>query len=401
MQPILLIINSGSSSIKFAVFSAPQLDCLYRGQIQGIGATNHCFFTTQNQIEEGQQQNHSKLKIIADNHQQALHIILQWLTEHLDGFHLQAVGHRIVHGGNQFTQPVVIDHTVYQQLEKLIPLAPLHQPHNLSAVNILQHSHPSLIQVACFDTAFHHTQPQTAQTFALPKQLFTDGVRSYGFHGLSYEYIASVLSGYSEKAATGRTIIAHLGQGASLCAMQNSKSMATTMTFTPLDGIPMGTRCGSIDPAIVLYLLREKQLSVEEISALLHFKSGLFGLSGISGDMRVLLNSQHPDAQYAIDVFVYRIICKIGAMTAAIQGLDSLIFTAGIGEHAYSIREKICQEIAWLGLEIDYEANRQNAKKISTQQSPVSVWVIPTNEEKIIATHTYSLTKGDYHERSN
>ena len=401
MQPVLLIINSGSSSIKFAVFSAPQLDCLHRGQIQGIGVPDHCFFTVQNQAQQQEQPKQNKQKITADNHQQALQILLQWLTEHLDGFQLQAVGHRIVHGGHRFTGPVVIDAAVFQQLENLIPLAPLHQPHNLAAVKILQHSHPSLTQVACFDTAFHHTQPQAAQLLALPKQLFEEGVRSYGFHGLSYEYIASILPDYTKTTSTGRTIIAHLGQGASLCALQNGKSQATTMTFTPLDGLVMGTRCGSIDPAVIFYLSRNKHLSVDAISDLLHYHSGLLGLSGISGDMQVLLGSQHPDAQRAIKVFVYRAVHEIGGMVAAIQGLDNLVFTAGIGEHAGTIREKICLQLRWLGVALDKEANKQNAVRISTLQSPVSVWVIPTNEEKMIATHTYSLTKGDYHERTN
>ena len=396
MQPILLIINSGSSSIKFAVYSAPQLDCLQRGQIQGIGVPGHCFFKVEDQT--GNRQSQHQDKIGADNHRQALHFVMQWLTEHLEGFQLQAVGHRIVHGGHQFNRPLVIDDAVLQQLESLIPLAPLHQPHNLAAVKILRQSHPSLTQIACFDTAFHHSRPQTAQLFALPRQLFDEGVRSYGFHGLSYEYIASILPSYTKTASTSRTIIAHLGQGASLCALQNGKSRATTMTFTPLDGLVMGTRCGSIDPACILYLLREKQLSVEAISDLLHFQSGLLGLSGISNDMQVLLNSQQPDAHQAIEVFVYRIVREIGAMAATIQGLDHLVFTAGIGENADLIREKICRQLGWLGVEIDIEANQQHASKISTPQSLVSAWVIATNEEKMIATHTYSLAMGEAHE---
>ncbi len=393
MKSVVLIINAGSSSIKFAIFTAVQLNCLYRGQIQGIGINDGCYFTLQDQTDKDSQ---SKQQINADNHQHALEIIIQWLTEHQKGFDLQAVGHRIVHGGNQFTEPVVIDEDVIRHLRKLVPLAPLHQPHNLAAVEIMRKLQPSLIQVACFDTAFHHTQPEIAKTFALPKSLYSEGVRSYGFHGLSYEYITSILSECSETAAIGRTIIAHLGHGASLCAMNNSKSMATTMTFTPLDGLPMGTRCGSIDPAVVLYLLREKQLSVEDISELLHYQSGLLGLSGISGDMQVLLNSQSLAAKTAIDVYVYRIICEIGKMSAAIQGLDSLVFTAGIGEHSALIREKICMGIEWLGIQINVQANHRNEIKISTEQSTISVWVIPTNEEKIIATHTYTLALGGH-----
>jgi len=392
MRAVLLIINTGSSSIKFAVFSARQLTCLYRGQIQGIGIPKGSYFSVQDLNDDGNSQ--PKQKTVANNHRQALATLMQWLTDHLASFHLQAVGHRIVHGGHQFTRPVVINSDVMQQLRKLIPLAPLHQPHNLAAIDILQQLYPDLIQVACFDTAFHHTQPEVAQTFALPKDLFTEGVRSYGFHGLSYEYIANTLPDYAGCADTGKTIIAHLGQGASLCALHNRQSMATTMTFTPLDGLPMGTRCGAIDPAIVLYLLRQKRLSLIEVSDMLHYQSGLLGLSGISGDMQVLLNSNHPDAAFAIDAYVYRIIRAIGSMTAAIQGLDNLVFSAGIGEHAPLIRAKICQGLGWLGVELDDNANRQNATKISCEHSAVNVWVIPTNEEKMIAIHTNSLTHG-------
>jgi acetate kinase len=393
MKPVLLIINAGSSSIKFAIYTAQQLHCVYRGQIQGIGINNGCYFLVQDKKEEDRL---TKQKVNADNHQQALEIIIHWLAEHQKEFCLEAVGHRIVHGGSRFTKAVVIDADVIRQLQKLVPLAPLHQPHNLAAIEIMRKLQPSLIQVACFDTAFHHTQPEIAKTFALPKNLYNEGIRSYGFHGLSYEYIASILSKYSEDAAIGRTIIAHLGHGASLCAMHDSKSMATTMTFTPLDGLPMGTRCGSIDPAVVLYLLREKQLSVKEISDLLHYQSGLLGLSGITGDMQVLLNSDSLQARSAIDVYVYRIMCEIGKMAAAIHGFDCLIFTAGIGEHSALIREKICLRLAWLGIEIEAQANHRNDIKISTEQSPVSVLVIPTNEEKMIAAHTYTLALGGH-----
>lgn len=398
MRAILLIINTGSSSIKFAVFSAQQLSCLYRGQIQGIGITEGSYFSVQNLNDNNPL---TKQKTVADTHRQALATLMQWLADHLADFHLQAVGHRIVHGGHQFIRPVIIDSDVIQQLRKLIPLAPLHQPHNLAAIDILQHLHPDLTQVGCFDTAFHHTQPKVSQTFALPKDLFTEGVRSYGFHGLSYEYIANVLPDYAGVADTGKTVIAHLGQGASLCALQNQKSLATTMTFTPLDGLPMGTRCGAIDPAIVLYLLRQKQLSLTEVSDMLHYQSGLLGLSGISGDMQVLLNSDHPDAAFAIDAYVYRIVCAIGSMTAAIQGLDNLVFSAGIGEHAPLIRAKICQGLGWLGVNLDDNANRENATKISGQHSTVNIWVIPTNEEKMIAIHTHSLTHGKTNEATD
>lgn len=392
MQTILLVINAGSSSIKFALFETDSLVCLYRGQVSGINRGSVSRFTVSDKAS-------GKLivdrEITASTHQQALQSILNWLSEHETDFSLISAGHRVVHGGSDYIAPVVVNSTVLQNLQQLIPLAPLHQPHNLAAILALKSLQPDLPQVACFDTAFHHTRPETAKRLALPKDLYEAGVCNYGFHGLSYEYIASVLADHSPEAASGRTVVAHLGQGASLCAMLNGKSMATTMTFTPLDGLPMGTRCGSIDPAVVLYLLREKKLSADDISDLLHHRSGLLGLSGISGDMKTLLESQHADALQAIDVFVYRIVRELGAMVAAIQGLDSLVFTAGIGEHSDVIREKICQSLAWLGVELDTEANKRNAVKISTEHSAVSVWVIPTNEEKMIASHTYQLTIGD------
>jgi len=396
MQSVLLVINAGSSSLKFAVFEADSLACLYRGQVAGINHETTSRFTVSEEVSD---QRIVDREMTVGTHQQALQNILNWLAEYETDFSLLAAGHRIVHGGSDYRVPVVIDSTVLDNLQQLIPFAPLHQPHNLAAIRALKSLQPELIQVACFDTAFHHTRPQTARILALPKDLYKEGVRNYGFHGLSYDYIASVLPEYSSEAAHGRTVVAHLGQGASLCAMLDGKSMATTMTFTPLDGLPMGTRCGSIDPAVVLYLLREKKLSVDAISDLLHHQSGLLGLSGISGDMKVLLESQHPDALQAIDVFVYRIVRELGAMVATIQGLDSLVFTAGIGEHSDAIRGKICQGLAWLGVEIDTQANKCHEIKISTEGSLVPVWVIPTNEEKIIASHTYALTIGGDNEQ--
>ncbi|HFD12714.1 MAG TPA: acetate/propionate family kinase [Crenotrichaceae bacterium] len=396
MQSILLVINAGSSSIKFALFEADSLACLHRGQVAGINRGSVSHFTVSDQASGKRIVDR---EITASTHQQALQTILNWLLKHKTDFSLLAAGHRVVHGGNDYIAPVAIDLNVLDNLQQLIPLAPLHQPHNLAAIHALKSLQPDLPQVACFDTAFHHTQPETAKRLALPKDVYDEGVRNYGFHGLSYEYIASVLSDYSPEAANGRTVVAHLGQGASLCAMFKGKSVATTMTFTPLDGLPMGTRCGSIDPAVVLYLLREKKLSVDAVSDLLHHQSGLLGLSGISGDMKTLLDSRHPDAQQAIDVFVYRIIRELGAMIATIQGLDSLVFTAGIGEHSHLIREKICQGLAWLGVELDTEANKRSDAKISTNYSPISVWVIPTNEEKMIASQTSTLTLGGDNEQ--
>jgi acetate kinase len=389
MQEAIIVINAGSSSIKFAIFAADgsrHPGALYRGQISGIGSE-----------AQFKVQGTSRALPIQD-HQEALRVLLDWLDEHDNDLRVLAVGHRIVHGGSDYIRPVLIDEAVLADLEALVPLAPLHQPHNLSAVRGLRRLYPEMMQVACFDTAFHHTIPEVAHTFALPKSLYREGVRRYGFHGLSYEYIIDALPAYSDAEADGRVVIAHLGQGASLCAVRQRQSIATTMTFTPLDGLPMGTRCGSIDPAVVLYLLREKHMTVDAVSDLLHYQSGLAGLSGISGDMKTLLGSDQADARKAIEVFVYHIRRELGSLAAALGGLDTLVFTAGIGERAAVIREKICSAAAWLGIDIDPEANRDNAAQISSAKSRVSVWVIPTNEEQIIAYHTYTLTIGDHND---
>ncbi|WAK00602.1 acetate/propionate family kinase [Methylobacter sp. YRD-M1] len=388
MQEVIIVINAGSSSIKFAIFAAdgsryPAV--LYRGQISGIG-NGEAQFTVQGD-------SHS---LPIHDHQGALRVLLDWLDAHDDDLRVLAIGHRIVHGGSHHIRPALIDEAVMADLEALIPLAPLHQPHNLSAIRALQQLHPDLIQAACFDTAFHHTIPEVAHTFALPKFFYKEGVRRYGFHGLSYEYIMNVLPQHSAAEADGRVVIAHLGQGASLCAVRNRQSVATTMTFTPLDGLPMGTRCGSIDPAVVLYLFREKNMTADAISDLLHHQSGLAGLSGISGDMKTLLSSEHADARKAVDIFVYHICRELGSLAAALGGLDTLIFTAGIGERAAVIRDKVCKGAAWLGIDIDPEANRNNAAQISSAKSAVSVRVIPTNEEQMIAYHTYTLTIGGH-----
>jgi len=398
MKSVILTINSGSSSIKFSLFSVEhnkQLNGMYHGVISGIGTSDHAEFILKTPHSDLPPYTHD-LQLI--NYDQALELLLGWLSEHRFEFNLIAVGHRIVHGGTKYIYPVIINPTVIADLEKLIPWAPLQQPHNLDTILALQKLLPNLIQIACFDTAFHHTIPDVAHTLPLPKSCYQQGIRSYGFHGLSYEYIAKKLPHYSQQAATGRTIIAHLGQGASLCALKNSKSVATTMTFTPLDGLPMGTRCGSIDPAIVLYLLREQKMSVDEISDLLHHQSGLLGLSGFSSDMKILLSSDDLDAKKAIDVFVYRTCRAIAAMAGALEGLDSLVFTAGIGQHAALIRDRICQGVAWLGIDMDANKNKTNNIEISSEDSTVSVWVIPTDEEYMIALHTVKLALGGQNE---
>jgi acetate kinase len=283
---------------------------------------------------------------------------------------------------------------VIAKLEKLVPLAPLHQPHNLAPMRIVAERTPQLPQVACFDTAFHRAQPELAQVFALPLNITERGVRRYGFHGLSYEYIASALAELDAKAAAGRVVVAHLGNGASMCAIRGGRSMATTMGFTALDGLPMGTRCGGLDPGVMLYLMDELKMDARAIEKLIYRQSGLLGVSGISSDMRALLESSEPRAKLAIDLFVYRIGRELGSLAAAIGGLDALVFTGGIGEHAKVIRERVCRDAGWLGIEFDAAANTAGSARISTASSRASVWVIPTNEELMIARHTRKLVAG-------
>jgi acetate kinase len=315
-------------------------------------------------------------------------------TEHHEkGLTLTEVGHRVVHGGTLFLAPVLVDSMVINRLEQLIPLAPLHQPHNLAAIRSIARMKPDVPQVACFDTAFHCTQPPVAQAFALPRAVTDLGVKRYGFHGLSYEYIASVLPHYAGALADGGVVVAHLGNGASMCAMLGRKSHATTMGFTALDGLPMGTRCGSLDPGVLLYLMSERQMDLPAVTDLLYHRSGLLGVSGISSDMRELLASNASTADEAIDLFVYRIRRELGSLVAALGGLDVLVFTAGIGEHAASIRARVCQDAQWLGVRLDNEANRAGGPKISTDNSAVSVWVIPTDEDMMIAEHTNALIR--------
>lgn len=389
-EQAILVLNAGSSSIKFAVFVFDEkeeaLDALCHGEIDGIGhqarLTVRCVRDDASLIDES---------AVAQTHDDALKILLDWTERHTAGLHFVAAGHRVVHGGTFFLKPVIVNAEVDARLEQLIPLAPLHQPHNLAAIRALKQLQPEWVQVACFDTAFHHTMPPVAQSFALPRALTEEGLRCYGFHGLSYEYIASALPDFLGTGAEGRVIVAHLGHGASMCAMKGRNSIATTMTFTPLDGLPMGTRCGAIDPGVVLYLMREKGMDVDAVSDLLHHQSGLLGLSGVSGDMRELLVSDRPEAGQAIDFFVYRAGRELGSLAAALGGLDALVFTAGIGEHAPEIRERICREAAWLGVCLDEGANAAGGPRINRSDSSVSVWVIPTNEELIVARHTLAL----------
>jgi acetate kinase len=310
------------------------------------------------------------------------------LREGLTGDRLVGVGHRVVHGGPEYARPVRLDTDVLAGLEAFVPLAPLHQPHNLAPIRLLLERAPELQQVACFDTSFHRSNPEIAQMFALPAELHAQGVRRYGFHGLSYEYIASVLPNFDAKGARGRTVVLHLGNGASMCAIQAGKSVTSTMGFTAVDGLPMGTRTGSLDPGVILYLMDQRGMDARAIEKLIYNQSGLLGVSGISSDMRILLASDDARAKLAIDLYVYRIRRELGSLAAALDGLDAIVFTAGVGENAEAIRSRVCEDAAWLGVALNQQANAAGGPCISTRGSKVSAWVIPTNEELMIARHT-------------
>jgi acetate kinase len=392
MSDALLVLNAGSSSLKFSVFldqDPPRP--LLRGQLEGL-LTQPRFVARSGNAVVGEKQWPSGTKL---GHQGAIEFLFAWgRNGALGGHRIVATGHRVVHGGMKFTAPVVIDAETMADLERLVPLAPLHQPHNVAAIKAVARIAPTLPQVGCFDTAFHRSQPSLAQAFALPRRYAEEGVRRYGFHGLSYEYIASVLPTLDRRAATGRTVIAHLGNGASMCAMSNGRSVATTMSFTALDGLMMGTRCGAMDPGVLLYLIDRHGMSTQTLQQLLYEQSGLLGVSGISSDMRELLTSSDPGAAEAVDLFVYRIGRELGSLAAALNGLDALVFTGGIGENAATIRARVCRDARWLGLDLDEEANTKRGPRISCIDSRVSAWVMPTNEELMIALHTRRVLGG-------
>jgi acetate kinase len=391
MTPVLIVLNAGSSSLKFQVYDMldgvePQL--VWKGLFEGLGGTAHFIV---NDISGTILDEVSWSPRDGIGHEEALMHLVAWLRQHQEGRKLAAIGHRVVHGGEAFSAPVLVDDPVVQALEKLVPLAPLHQPHNLEPIRIVRRRLPGMPQVACFDTAFHQTQSDIASLFALPREMRERGVRRYGFHGLSYDYIASVLATYDPRLAEGRVVVAHLGNGASLCALKGGVSVTTTMGFSALDGLPMGTRCGAIDAGVVFFMLREMNLSPAEAERMLYTKSGLLGVSGISNDMRVLRANAatNPDAKRAIDLFVYRITREIGSLVAALGGLDGLVFTAGIGENDVATRSEVMAGLAWAGLALDEAANRTGGARISTGSGP-SAWVIPTNEELVIARQTRS-----------
>ena len=387
MSDAILVVNAGSSSIKFSLFleRGEALDPLLGGQIESLYTAPRFKAKDAAGAVLGEQQ---WAQGEALGHDGAIAYLAGFLRERLGEHRLAAVGHRVVHGGLDYAAPVRLTAEIVGHLERFIPLAPLHQPHNLKPIRLLLANQPQLPQVACFDTAFHRHQPEVAQAFALPSEITDRGVRRYGFHGLSYEYIASVLPEYDARAAAGRAVVLHLGNGASLCAIQGGKSVASTMGFTAVDGLPMGTRSGNLDPGVVLYLMDELKMDARAIEKLLYQQSGLLGVSGISSDMRTLLASDEPRAKFAVELFVYRIGRELGSLAAALGGLDALVFTAGIGEHAAPIRERVCQAAAWLGVELDPAANAAGGPRISAENSRIPAWVIPTNEELMIARHT-------------
>ena len=382
MNGIILALNAGSSSIKFALHEhglAAQRQIL-RGAIEGIGAEPR--FTAWQ--PDGAIIDREAWADAAASHEQLLQPLLAWITARLGAAELAVVGHRVVHGGPSFGQPVRIDTPVMQELERLVPLAPLHQPHPLAAARAIARLRPGLMQVACFDTAFHRGMPAVAASLGLPRAYADDGMRRYGFHGLSYEYLAGRLREFAPELADGRVIMAHLGNGASLCALHEGRSVDASTGFSTLDGVPMGTRCGALDAGVLLYLLRQG-MSLDELEDLLYHRSGLLGVSGLSADVRSLQQSQDSAAREALDLFALRCAGEAARLAATLGGIDALVFTAGIGEHDAAMRAAICERLAWLGVRLDPQANAAHAGRISRLDSAVCVYVIPTNEEQVIA----------------
>lgn len=391
MTKAILVLNAGSSSLKFSVFELcpdGDLQLLAKGNIDGIGSTPH--FSIKDHQGVSLAREHWTADDVID-HAYCLKEIGTFLRQQYQGIDFLGAGHRVVHGGMKYAAPLLLNPAIIAELESLIPLAPLHQPHNIAAIRAVSAINASLPQVACFDTAFHHHQEPVAKLFGLPYTYFERGIRRYGFHGLSYEYVSSALRQQQPAVAAGKVVIAHLGNGASMCAVQDGKSVASSMGFTALDGLLMGTRSGNLDPGVLLYLLQHEGMDARQIEELLYKQSGLLGVSGISGDMRELLDSDAPQARLAIDYFVYRISLELGALAASMNGLDALVFTAGIGENSAEIRRRVCEKAQWLGIQLDQQANQSNRAAdfcISAQGSKTSVWLIPTDEELMIARHT-------------
>ena len=389
MREPVLVINAGSSSIKFSVFETAvdrSLSASAHGQVEGIGTSARL---TVNDARGGKL---ADQPVAQADYEGAIAAMHAWFGAYFgseSGF--DAVGHRVVHGGSEYARPVLIDAAVLAALERLVPLAPLHQPQQIAAIRAISAAAPTVPQVACFDTAFHRSQPPLAQQYALPRALTAQGIRRYGFHGLSYEYIVSVLPQLAPACAGGRVVVAHLGNGASMCAIDKGRSVATTMGFTAIEGLPMGTRSGSLDPGIILYLMQQQGMRADDIQQLVYERSGLLGVSGVSSDMRVLLASTEPHAAEAVDLFVYRIGRELGSLVAALGGLDGLVFTGGIGEHSAQIRARVCSQAHWLGVQLDEQSNATGGPCISRPGSAPSAWMIPTDENLMVARHTRQL----------
>jgi acetate kinase len=386
----ILVVNAGSSSVKFQVFAVDgdgRLQRQLKGQMDGIGSRPRLRATAANGDTLADRA--YPIEAIADV-SAAITVAGSWLRDELR-IAPMAVGHRVVHGGPDYDRPVLIDHGLVARLERYAALAPLHQPHNLAPIKSLLANFPALPQVACFDTAFHRGHNGVADHYAIPYQLYDEGIRRYGFHGLSYEYIARTLPNVAPDIAGGRVIVAHLGSGASMCALRGGRSVESTMGFTALDGLPMGTRPGQIDPGVVLYLMSTKEMTASEVQDFLYRDCGLKGLSGVSNDMRELLASRDPRAEFAVDYFAYRVGLHAGMLAAALQGIDAFVFTAGIGENSSAIRARVAEKLAWLGVALDAAENGKHALKISQPGSRIPVYVVPTDEERMIAEHTLSM----------
>jgi len=387
MTDAILILNAGSSSIKFSVYliRKGELQLGFRGQLEGLFTSPRFIAKTAAGTVIGEKSWGEGVKL---GHDGAIEHLRFFLREQRDDLRLAGVGHRVAHGAIKYSQPVRVDQQVLADLERYVPLAPLHQPHNVAPIRLILERMPDVPQVACFDTAFHRTNPLLAQMYGLPQELTDAGVRRYGFHGLSYEYIASVLPTRAPQAAAGKTIVLHLGNGSSMCAMAGCQSVATTMGASALDGLVMGTRCGALDPGVILFLLQHRKMEPAAIEKMLYSQSGLLGVSGVSSDVRTLLASKEPGAQLALDLYGYRIVRELGSLAAALGGLDALVFTAGIGENSAVIRERVCRDAAWLGVELDPAANEEGGPCITTGRSRVAAWVFRTDEEIMIARHT-------------
>lgn len=387
-HPVVLTLNAGSSSLKFAMYDADTEALMARGQVDRIGKDGSI------RLRDA----HGADLPVADgpltDHDDAVACVLASLRQAFPGARARAIGHRVVHGGPDRDAPALLDEALLAELRELSPFAPLHQPHNLDGVRAAMRAYPGVPQIACFDTAFHRRHPFVNDAFALPRSYYDKGVRRYGFHGLSYEYVSGELARIAPTLADGRVVIAHLGNGASMCAVQHGRSVASTMGFSALDGLPMGTRCGQLDPGVVLYLMQQEGMSADEIATLLYTRSGLLGLSGLSNDMRELQSSQDPAARDAVDYFVFRLQRELGGMAAAMGGVDALVFCGGIGENSALIRARVCERTEWMGIELDHNRNLDNALVISSDLSRSTVMVIPTDEELVIARAALALSQG-------